>query len=197
MAESVGTRTGADQRPNPDPTSLTTEQMLRETQNLRELLEARLDGMEHTLARLQRDLDLLPTQRSEAIESLQKLHEEKFRSIQTQFIERDIRVETTAKDSKVAVDAALSAAKEAVTEQNKSTAQAIAKSETAFLKQLDQLVLLLDTKTGSLVTQVNDLKDQQTRNEGRSTGANALWGLIVGGIGIVALLVTLGFNIMR
>src|SRR5580658_3724506 len=62
-----------------------------------------------------------------------------FAGIQTQFIERDTRVEQTAKGSKEALDAALQAAKEAVGEQNKSNSVAIAKSEAATNKQMDQL----------------------------------------------------------
>ena len=43
----------------------------------------------------------------------------------------------------VAVDAALQAAKEAVGEQNKSNALAIAKSEATFTKQIDQIGVLI------------------------------------------------------
>src|SRR5665213_4442028 len=63
--------------------------------------------------------------------------------IEIQFAERDKRADQAAKDSKSAVDAAFAAAKEAVSEQNKSSALAISKSETATTKQIDSILSLL------------------------------------------------------
>jgi len=101
---------------------------------------------------------------------LQALHGERFHSISTQFIERDVRTEQTSRDSKVAVDAALQAAKEAVGEQNRSSALAIAKSEAATVKQIDQQGLLIQTATGALNDKIEDIKDRLTRIEGMGVG---------------------------
>lgn len=81
------------------------------------------------------------------LNSLADTHAEKLNRIQTQFRERDVRTERSSKDSEVAVDAALQAAKEAVGEQNKSSALAIAKSEAATTKEIDQLGGLINTMT--------------------------------------------------
>ena len=170
--------TKGQQPPNgngkPDPSALTTAQLIREIGGLREVIETRLDGMDKAIQLLQSTTDKLPERIDEKIGSLKEVHEEKFRSIQVQFIERDARTEQTSRDSKVAVDAALQAAKEAVGEQNRSSALAIAKSETATVKQIDQQGLLISTATTALDDKINDIKDRLTRIEGKEVGlANA------------------------
>lgn len=172
-----------------DPTALTTLQLQREIQLLREVIETRLDGMDKAIVLLRTELDRNPAMRAEAIEGLQRLLEEKFksfdekfRSIGTQFAERDTRTEQTSRDSKVAVDAALQAAKEAVGEQNKSSALAIAKSEASTTKQIDQIVVLINSTTSSLNDKIDDIKQRITTFEGRGEGVANFWGLIVGGI---------------
>jgi hypothetical protein len=102
---------------------------------------------------------------------LQELHDEKFNSIQKQFTERDTRTEQTYKDSKVAVDAALQAAKETVGEQNRSAALSIAKSETSTNKQIDQLGVLITTTVQGLNDKIDDLKERLTRLEGHTAGS--------------------------
>ena len=135
-----------DSRPIPDPTVLTTEQLKDKIQGLRELLEAVIKGKS----------DLV---------------EERFASIQQQFRERDSRMEQQARDAKTAVDAAFAAQKEAVSEQNKTGALAIAKSEAATNKQIDQLAAQLGTINGALDGKINDLKERFTRLESSGLGA--------------------------
>ena len=164
-----------------DPTVLTTEQLLRETASLREIVEAqisgnrlvfeaRLAGMDTALQLLQTTTDKQPVLVDGKLGHLRVLHEEKFTSIQVQFTERDVRTEQTAKDSKVAVDAALQAAKEAVGEQNKSNAASIAKQEAAFTKQIDQIVLLITSNNDNTEGKITDLKDRMNRIEGGDAG---------------------------
>lgn len=167
--------------PIPDPTTLTTEQLLREIASMeavlgtrmaghKELFEIRFDGMDKAIALLQVITDRQPADVDRKVTALQTLHEEKFSSIQTQFRERDVRGEQSARDSKVAVDAALQAAKEAVGEQNKSSALAIAKSETATMKQIDQMGLLINSTSGGLNDKIDDIKERLTRIEGEDRG---------------------------
>lgn len=73
------------------------------------------------------------------------------------------------RDTKTALDAAFF-----------SQDRAINKSEETFTKQ----ITALDDK-------VNDIKDRFTRTEGRSQGGTALWGFIVGGLGLAVAAVTL------
>ena len=133
----------------------------------------------------------------EKIAFLQALHDEKFKSIQVQFTERDVRSDQTSRDSKQAVQDALTAAKEAVGKQNESSSLAIAKSEAATSKQLDQLAVLIQTNTTALDKQINDLKERFLLGEGRISGtatagatqqmSNALLvTIVVGAVGGIA-----------
>lgn len=122
----------------------------------------------------------------EAVGHLREVTEEKFVSIQTQFRERDTRSEQSSKDSKVAVDAALQAAKEAVGEQNKSSALAISKSEAATTKQIDALNTVMSTMEKGLDDKIDDLRNRITGMEGNSKGRFDAWGILLGAIGAMA-----------
>jgi hypothetical protein len=182
-----------ERRPIPDPTVLTTQQLLRELTALKELVFTRLDGMDEATRLIQAQQVRVPTEVDRAVQNLrellesrfvafelrfeernvEKLYDEKFHSIETQFKERDTRTEQTSKDSKVAVDAALQAAKEAVGEQNKSSALAIAKSEASTAKQIDQLQTLITTTSNNSDEKIADLKERLTRIEGMTGGSEA------------------------
>ena len=153
----------------------------RDVDHLRGFITARLDGMDKATLLQQNYLDAMPQATDLKIEALKLLHgemfvtlrqshEEKFSSIQTQFHERDVRAEKSSNDSKLAIDAALQAAKEAVGEQNKSSALAIAKSEASTVKQIDQMGLLINNQGKNVDDRVSDLKERLTRIEGGSTG---------------------------
>ncbi len=148
-------------RPVPDPTVLTTDQLRREIGGLRELIET-------------------------MIVAVRQLHEEKFDSIDIRFMERDKRVDQAVRDAKTSADAALQAAKEAVSEQNKSNTLSIAKSESAFTKQID-----------NLGDKINDVKDRMNVIEGRSKGIGDSWGFLVGAVGIALAVATIIFEIVQ
>ena len=194
-------------KPDPDPTVLTTQALFREINQVQALLDAHMDGLEGTLSAritaIDRDVDRLqlaveqePASTGALIGTLRDLHEEKFKSIQVQFVERDTRTEQTSRDSKVAVDAALQAAKEAVGEQNKSSALAIAKSEASTTKQIDQQGLLIASSTQGLDDKIDDIKDRLTRIEGKDIGTRSTHednrSLIAVGVAVLAVL----FNII-
>jgi hypothetical protein len=96
---------------------------------------------------------------------------EKFQAIDSRFAERDVRTEQTALASRTSLEAALAAAKEAVSEQNKANAQAIAKSELATQKQIDAMAQLMTNSNKSLEDKIGDLRTRLDRGEGRSTGS--------------------------
>jgi hypothetical protein len=145
-------------------------QLAEAIDHLQAMVETRLHGMDRATEILQEILDRIPRQMDEKITALSKLHEEKFLSIQTQFRERDVRTEESSKDSKMAVAAALQAAKEAVGEQNKSSALAIAKSETSTTKQIDQLGMQVQAQSKNFDDKIADVKDRLTRIEGGAVG---------------------------
>lgn len=186
-------------KPVPDPTELTTEALHREITAAKEefvlrlagavsTITARLDGMDKAQTLFEENLNRVPsdtdkqisqlaallTERfvsfEQRIRELDRLASEKFDGIVTQFRERDTRAEQTFISSKVAVDAALQAAKEAVGEQNRSSALAIAKSEAATDKRIDQIVALVSTATNALDGKIVDMKDRLVRIEGQAIG---------------------------
>jgi|SRR6476660_4730807 len=206
--------------PIPDPSLLTTKQLQREVFGLRELLEVklssaadavilirsiietRLDGMDKAIRLLQDTADKFPARIDEKITGLRSVHDErfaafndatteKFKSIETQFAERDVRTEQAAGAVKIAVDAALQAQKEAVGEQNKSSATAIAKSESATTKQIDQLSILIQSNTKAFDDKIGDVKDRLTRIEGTGQGGRAMWGYVAAGFGFVLTLLSI------
>jgi len=96
--------------------------------------------------------------------------DEKFRSIEVQFTERDKRTEQLSIADKTAIAAALQAQKESAVATNVSNAAAIAKSESAFTKQIDQIGTLIGSTASSMNDKINDLKSRLDRGEGRTVG---------------------------
>ena len=206
-------------RPDPDPTTLTTQALYREINQVQALLHSEMEGLsgrldaritsvDHGLDRIRLLVDREPEVTTQLVNNLKSIHEEKLSSIQVQFIERDVRTEQTSRDSKVAVDAALQAAKEAVEKQNASSALAIAKSESATTKQIDTQGILITTATTSLNeridaasatmnSKIDDLKDRLNRMEGGQSGGHQVWGYIIGIAGTMVALVALLFNLLR
>jgi cation transport regulator ChaB len=205
------THPGLAHEPNnvTDPSALTTQQLFREIGTVREIGETliyginqnittRIDGMDKAIELLQTSTDRGPNMVTASIERLQELHEEKFESIATQFKERDTRTEQTSRDSKVAVDAALQAAKEAVGEQNKSNALAIAKSEATFTKQIDQIGVLISTMQKGIDDKIDDIKTRLQAIESRKLGEGEtrrdmgdMMGYLIGGVGMIVAIVAL------
>jgi hypothetical protein len=188
-----------DTVPNPDPTARTLETVNQRLAALdrfldlrfgsdaeartalKETFNVRIEAIEKALAVFQEGITRVPTDVDKRVGGLKELHEKQFGEmfraiqlqfdgIQTQFKERDTRAEQTSRDSKVAVDAALQAAKEAVGAQNAANNTAIAKSETATTKQIDQLGTLIQTQTGGLNDKIDDLKGRLTAMEGKASG---------------------------
>jgi hypothetical protein len=200
-----------DSRPVPDPTFLTTQQLIREIKTAREIIETRLDGMDKAIELLQAATDRYPALVTQTVGRLQELHEEKFRSIAVQFAERDTRTEQTSRDSKVAVDAALSAQVKSVDAQNISNSVAIAKSEAGFTKQIDQIGALIqamgkatDDKIDDIKTRLNTIESRtnafENRSTGKAEGTSTIGVIAMGIVASAATLVsiaTLAFNILR
>jgi hypothetical protein len=178
--------------PVPDPTVLTTQLVDRALAAYREVVEVRLDGMDEathllanelTLARQTNDARDLRSRedRDRAVNALREVLTgniknvsdvtlEKFNAVDTRFQERDTRTQQAADESRISLDAALAAAKEAVSEQNKANTEAIRKSELATQKQIDSLIALMTTANKSVEDKISDLKSRLDRGEGQSSG---------------------------
>lgn len=157
--------------PASDPSELTTKQLLREITILRELINAMFDGS-------------------------QRITEEKFNAVTGQFnlIERQ-RVEQKA-DTKAAVDAALTAQKEAVKEQTTASERAIAKSEAATKEQLTQLSATFTQAIKGLTDILNDTKERVSKSESASQGSNGVQSKFLAIAAVCAAVGGLILNIM-
>lgn len=164
--------------PIPDPSKLTTDQLRQEVKNLRELIEARLEGVTGTM---QSNRELLANE----IDKLGAVSSERFTRIDTQFIERDKRTDQLSLADKTAVAAALQAAKEAVGAQNTSNSIAIAKSESSTVESIKQLQTLFNSAIDGLNDKVNDVKSRLDRGEGGHTASKEVHGDNRANVGIV------------
>jgi hypothetical protein len=179
--------------PVPDPTRLTTQLVDRTISAFREVYDVRLAEMDKAIVlaaaqvnkvpqddavrhgQLRAEIDRQTTALREVIlgqiENIRNVTAEKFEAVHIRIEERDIRVEQSAQENRLSLNAALAAAKEAVSEQNKANVQAIAKSEIAVQKQIDAMVQLMATSNKSLEDKIADLKSRLDRGEGRDTGS--------------------------
>lgn len=155
-----------DRKPVPDPTVLTTDQIRREINTLRELLECSINGLQAVLL-------------------------ERFESVDKHLaIVEHQRIEQKS-DTKAAVDAALTAQKEAVKEQTTASERAIAKSEMATTKQLDQLGATFATAITGVSASVADVKERVGRVESMRVGGQQQTQAIAAVIGIVVAVITI------
>ena len=152
-------------RPVPDPTILTTEQLLQAIAAERDFVNGQLDVLRERLAGIDVATELrvgtgtaVTAATDEKIGHLASLMEERFASIAIQFKERDTRSERESRDNKVAVDAAFAAQKEAASEQNKSNTLAIDKSEKATAETLNKQADLFKSATDALSDKIDDLR---------------------------------------
>jgi len=138
--------------PEPDPSTLTTAQLLREIEILRGSIDDKVEARQREMlvaqelseAKLRGEIELT-AQRFDAFTG------------QLELIERQ-RVEQKS-DTKAAVDAALIAQKEAVQEQTIASGLSIAKSEAATAKQLDQQSVTFTTAVSGVTKTSSDQKD--------------------------------------
>lgn len=175
-----------------DPSALSTQQVWREIAALKELILTRLEEQDKAVVLLQSIANRSPT-----VNEVYLQHEEKFKSIQVQFEERDVRAEQTARDTKTAVDAALAAQEKAVGKQNESFALATSKAESATTKQIDQLQLQIANVGKTADDKLNDLKDRLTRLEGMGAGRKDFVGWIVAAISILGGIIAIAFALLR
>jgi hypothetical protein len=113
--------------------------------------------------RLQTDIKI-------AVDGLRQLHEERFNAIAQQFTERDIRSEQDKKSSKDALDAALLAQKESVSQQNDANTTKADKTEASFTKQIDQVGALITALDKAWQDRFTELKERIDRGEGQGQG---------------------------
>jgi cation transport regulator ChaB len=149
--------------PVPDPTILTTEQLLRVAERdyvkgeVR-AIEARLDAIDKATSLLSETVNRVPTEVTKEVTHSRALNDEMFHSVQSQFKERDERSERESRDNKIAVDAAFAAQKEAATKQDEANQKSIDKSEAGTAEAINKLAQLFETTLGGLRGTLDDVK---------------------------------------
>ena len=176
--------------PVPDPTVLTTQQLSLGLAALREIIETRLDAMDTATELNKAATDRIPVLICEKVAALKRVQDEKFQSIDKQFSERDTRADKIAELGQKALEAALSAAKEAV-----------GKTEIAFTKQIDATAEQIQAEKRATDGKFEDVKArlgtlessintrQTVRGEGRSQLSWLVPMLVIGGIALLGLVV--------
>lgn len=146
----------------PDPSVLTSDSIYRSAKAERDyvngqldVLRQRLTGIDRATALLDEQVHRVPTETQQAVHHLRELIDEKFRSVGTQFVERDTRGEREARDNAIKVDAAFSAQKEAASEKDKANTLAIGKSEEGTKEKIDKLAELFDTSIRSISEKID------------------------------------------
>jgi hypothetical protein len=133
-----------------------------------------------TTQQLYREIEASKETTENLIDGLREILDEKFASVnrQLELVEQQ-RVEQKS-DTKAAVDAALTAQKEAVKEQTTASERAIAKSEASTTKQLEQLTATFQTAIRATDDKVAAVSNRLTTVEAIKQGsANAYNGLYI------------------
>lgn len=178
-------------RPVPDPTDLTriaVDQAVRVSKDYTDgknaVLEQRLDGIDVATKLLNDTVTRVPTETQREVAHLNGLMEERLRSVETQFQERDTRSERESRDNKIAVDAAFAAQKEIAAKQAESDAKALEKSEKSTEKRID-----------ALGEKIDDLKDRLIAIESGRTATSSGVQLLIGVLGVLLLALSVAFGI--
>ena len=169
----------------PDPTKLTTEQLLREIATLEKIFNAKYDTLAKTIDGIAGSLNHHSLEDDRQITEQNKLQseinkgrdlriEQQFNSINLQFKERDVRtellaaalksaLEQAAVSTKIAVDAALQAQEKAFATQSANFTNSLTEVKGTFGKLLDAQQLQLATVKDDTTRAINALKDDSTK----------------------------------
>jgi cation transport regulator ChaB len=198
-----GSRRNGGSRPVPDPTVLTTEQLVRSVRAERDyvdglvaVLKERLDGIDRATELLNQTVNRVPTAVQVEVSHLRELQDEKFESIEIQFRERDTRSERESRDNKVAVDAAFAAQKEAAAKQDESNQKAIDKSEVSTTEKITKLAELFQTSNQAINDKIDDVKERVGKIEAVKVGVVESRTGIYAAIGLVASVIVVGIAII-
>jgi vacuolar-type H+-ATPase subunit H len=154
-------------KPDPDPTLLTTESLLREISHLRELTEEKFKTQTVRTDSLENRLDHKYGETADAIRNLRDLHEEKFEGLDK--LGRQAR-----EDNQTRLDAAF-----------KSANDTRDKIEESLTKQIDALNNKTEAANKATNEKIDRLTSRLDTGEGKTKGAGDLWGYLVGLIGVL------------
>jgi cobalamin biosynthesis Mg chelatase CobN len=156
---------GDQKVPVPDPSSLTTQQILREVTTLGTLLNVRVDGIVSTnevrFLSIEREFELVKQRRIE-----QKQDTESRRVEQKGDVDKSVQ-------------AALLAQKEAVKEQTAASQLSINKSEQSTKEQSSQQYATVTAQLSAITDKITDLSSRVNTIEASKTGGTEMRTLII------------------
>ena len=166
-----------------DPTALTTDALNRAMTAIREVIDDKVLERQRAAGDLK---ELLVVR----IDSEIRVLLEKFKAVAQQISERDVRGEREARDSKMALDAAFAAQKEAAAEAEKSNAKAIDKSERTTSETIKTNEAKAVAANETLTKSLDEVKTRLTAVESeRRGGQSMLAGIYALGGFLVALII--------
>lgn len=169
-----------------DVRSLTTEQLYREIENLRQLIDTRVNSvyaMVETIKEQRAPLitlmdtkaDFLHEKHQTSLESWSRLHEERARTLDGKFLTIDEKFKGIAlifDERKQQLSQATTASNLAISAAFEAGEKANDKASVAFQKRMDELGESIQHGNKTTDDKINDLKDRVTGIEQRSQGAN-------------------------
>lgn len=169
---------------------------------LRQLLETRLDAMDRASIVLSENLNRLPTTLDREIGKVSALTNEKFAAMERLVAEREKQRDMITIAARDAVASALAAAKEAVNKAETSNEKRFDSVEQFRGTLSDQAARLMprievDNRMLSMNEKIADLGARLDKNEGKGLGISAIWGIIIGVFGMLGVLATVLFNVLR
>jgi DUF438 domain-containing protein len=153
-------------KPDPDPTLLTTESLLREISHLKELVDEKFRTQTARTDSIENRLNHKYVETADAIRNLRDLHEEKFQGLDK--LGRQAR-----EDNQTRLDAAF-----------KSANDTRDKIEESLTKQIDALNNKTEAANKATNEKIDRLTSRLDTGEGKTKGAGDLWGYLVGLVGI-------------
>lgn len=189
-------------KPNPDPTIATNEAVERAMKSERDYVDGqvkvivgRLDGMDTATNLRLGQFENLPDLMDEKVLHLKELTEERFKSIDKQFTERDDRTKSEGVANETKVNAAFAAQEKLAVQQNLSNQESINKSENNTNELIKQNAETAKISIQAQADQIADLKERLTKIESAKAGSqdsNATWKWAIGfGITLILFGVTI------
>ena len=205
--------------PIPDPSAITSVEIAKAKSELRDefklaissehaimdsisarrhdVLATRLNENDKAAGVLSENVNRVPTLLDREASRLEKLFEERLKSVlsqfdavQRQFEERDIRAMHDKQASENAINRAFEAAKEAVGTQNVYTKSSMEKSETSFTKEIDNIKDRLNDYGGRLDKNDGLFQNMRQSSEDRRAGTGTVIAIAVGAVALLGVIVT-------
>lgn len=172
----------------------------KDMEALREILEARLNGMEKANGLVHENAVKVPSEVDDKVRHLRELNESQFTAIHHLLRERDTRFTADKQASEQAISAAFQAAEKAAIAQNVANTSAIGKSEVQMREQITALQGQIRSSVEATNDKIANLTGRLDRGEAALAGSanfrseqrlnvGYIWGIVGGVVGLIMAMV--------